>query len=125
MFKKVRILLSICIFFVLVVGCLSKPKPPVEIPPKNPNDPLALAPGVTKKVLIIGITIFACFDLKKFTSVFSKKNFFYLNSGGGLSGLSAALELAERGYSVTIKEHLLGASYSADQLRFSQVKYST
>ena len=27
-----------------------------------------------------------------------------MNQGGGLAGLSAALELAERGYQVTIKE---------------------
>lgn len=50
---------------------------PVWINPLNPNDPEKLPNGVEKKVLIVG---------------------------GGLAGLSAALELAEKGYSVTIKE---------------------
>ena len=31
-------------------------------------------------------------------------NINFLNQGGGLAGLSAALELADRGYNVTIKE---------------------
>jgi uncharacterized protein with NAD-binding domain and iron-sulfur cluster len=42
--------------------------------------------------------------LKSLPQYPQQKKLFYLNSGGGLSGLSAALELAERGYSVTIKE---------------------
>ena len=50
---------------------------PVWINPLNPNDAERLPSGVEKRVLIVG---------------------------GGLAGLSAALELAERGYSVTIKE---------------------
>jgi heterodisulfide reductase subunit A-like polyferredoxin len=52
-------------------------KQPVVISPKNPQDPLQLPTGVVKKVLVVG---------------------------GGLAGLSAALELADRGYQVTIKE---------------------
>jgi len=44
--------------------------------PENPNDPLGLV-GQTKKVLVIG---------------------------GGVAGLSAGIELAQRGYNVTIKE---------------------
>lgn len=52
-------------------------KAPVVIPPKNPQDPEKLPAGVVKKVLVVG---------------------------GGLAGLSAALELADRGYEVTIKE---------------------
>lgn len=50
---------------------------PVLINPVNPNDAEKLPSGVEKRVLVVG---------------------------GGLAGLSAALELAERGYSVTIKE---------------------
>ncbi|XP_030848106.1 uncharacterized protein LOC115926827 [Strongylocentrotus purpuratus] len=50
---------------------------PVHIDPVNPTDPIVLPPGVHRDVLIIG---------------------------GGLAGLSAALELAERGYNVTVKE---------------------
>ncbi|XP_072033265.1 carotenoid phi-ring synthase-like [Amphiura filiformis] len=53
------------------------PKPPRTIPPVNPDDPQRLPPGVTRNVLIVG---------------------------GGLAGLSAALELAEKGYNVTIHE---------------------
>jgi isorenieratene synthase len=49
----------------------------VNIPPKNPNDPDRLPQGLVKKVLVVG---------------------------GGLAGLSAALELADRGYQITIKE---------------------
>jgi len=56
---------------------MARPKKPVNIGPKNPNDRLSLIPGVPKDVLVIG---------------------------GGLAGLSAALELAERGYRVTLKE---------------------
>ena len=50
---------------------------PVKYLPKNPNAPHKLAAGVSKKVLIIG---------------------------GGIAGLSAALELSQRGYKVTVKE---------------------
>ncbi|XP_077985594.1 carotenoid phi-ring synthase-like [Glandiceps talaboti] len=57
----------------------ASPKPPRIINPVNPDDPQKLPPGVTKRVLI---------------------------AGGGLAGLSAALELAERGYDVTIREAL-------------------
>ncbi|XP_070573119.1 carotenoid phi-ring synthase-like [Ptychodera flava] len=47
------------------------------IPPANPDDPVRLPSGVTRRVLV---------------------------AGAGLAGLSAALELAERGYEVTIRE---------------------
>lgn len=52
-------------------------KQPEWIKPLNPKDPVRLPDGIDKKVLIVG---------------------------GGLAGLSAALELAESGYKVTIKE---------------------
>lgn len=66
------------IILALLTWQLCSSKPPIEIPPKNPNDPPKLPDGVAaKKVLIIG---------------------------GGLAGLSAAIELADRGYNVTIKE---------------------
>lgn len=51
--------------------------PPRTIHPVNPDAPLRLPDGVTKKVLVIG---------------------------GGVSGLTTALKLAERGFDVTIKE---------------------
>jgi isorenieratene synthase len=67
--------LSFCLLSCLLIGTFAKP--PVVIEPKNPNDPPQLPKGSIKKVLVIG---------------------------GGLAGLSAALELADRGYLVTIKE---------------------
>ena len=55
----------------------ARPKPIQTIEPQNPNGRLMLRPDESRKVLIIG---------------------------GGLAGLSAALELCDRGYSVTVKE---------------------
>ena len=55
----------------------ARPKPARVIQPLNPNGRDTLAPMPTKDVLIIG---------------------------GGLAGLSAAIELVDRGYQVTIKE---------------------
>jgi carotenoid phi-ring synthase / carotenoid chi-ring synthase len=49
----------------------------VTIWPSNPNAPVKLTQGVNKSVLIIG---------------------------GGIAGLAAGMELAERGYSVTVRE---------------------
>lgn len=40
----------------IVLGCLARD--PTPIPPKNPNDPLVLPAGVTKKVLVVGM--FGC-----------------------------------------------------------------
>lgn len=48
MLKYISLLL-IC----FIIGCIAKP--PIEIPPKNPNDPTKLPSGVNKNVLIIGI----------------------------------------------------------------------
>ena len=45
--------------------------------PRNPDDPERLAPAGSRRVLVVG---------------------------GGIAGLSAALELAERGYAVTVRE---------------------
>ncbi len=70
-----RIILIISAILVNLNLILSKP--PIVIPPVNPQDPKTLPDGVVKKVLVVG---------------------------GGLAGLSAALELADRGYQVTIKE---------------------
>ncbi|KAM3567717.1 hypothetical protein VYU27_010142, partial [Nannochloropsis oceanica] len=53
------------------------PKKPRIIDPKNPLDPPTLPEGETRRVAVVG---------------------------GGLAGLSASLELAERGYEVTILE---------------------
>ncbi|CEL94580.1 unnamed protein product [Vitrella brassicaformis CCMP3155] len=60
-----------------VVHAYAKPHGPSVIPPENPDDPVYLHPGHSKSVLVIG---------------------------GGLAGLSAALELAERGVRVVLKE---------------------
>lgn len=83
--------MKFCIFLALSLAQLICAKPPVVIPPKNPNDPVRLPPGVNKNVLIIG---------------------------GGLAGMSAAIELADRGYNVTIKEQsaqtLGGKLYSVE-----------
>ena len=53
----------------------ARPYPLRTIQPKNPWDPARLPAGVRRKVLVVG---------------------------GGLAGLSAALELAERGYEVDV-----------------------
>ena len=48
------------------------------IQPKNPEDSLTLPPNVVRRALVVG---------------------------GGLAGLSAALELADRGYQVINRSH--------------------
>lgn len=71
---------SVCLAllsFNLLICCFAKDPTPIQ--PKNPDDPTTLPDGVTRKVLVVG---------------------------GGLAGLSAALELADRGYQVTIKEQM-------------------
>ncbi len=67
--------------FLLLNLCIANitARPPQKIEPQNPNDPAELPDNVYKKVLVIG---------------------------GGLAGLSASLELVDRGYTVTIKEQL-------------------
>lgn len=70
------------IIFLLAIATLlvdARPKPPVIIQPLNPNSPVKWdsTRGPAPRVLI---------------------------AGGGLAGLSSALELAERGFEVTIKE---------------------
>ncbi|KAJ3078213.1 hypothetical protein HK102_004643 [Quaeritorhiza haematococci] len=65
------------ILLLLPALALAAPSPPRIISPVNPSDPEKLPSGVTKKVLVVG---------------------------GGIAGLSAALELAERGFDVTLKE---------------------
>lgn len=66
--------------FLILLGLASVlARAPSQIPPKNPFDPKELPKGTTKKVCVIG---------------------------GGLAGLSAAIELADRGYEVTLKERM-------------------
>ena len=69
-------------------GLIPKPKEPYYIKPKNPNDPKTLDKKTKKTVLVIG---------------------------AGLAGLSTSLELAERGYNVTLREALpyIGGKLSA------------
>ncbi|XP_022085794.1 uncharacterized protein LOC110976645 isoform X1 [Acanthaster planci] len=73
-FKTVIGIVFVAVIVTVLVGI---PKSPRTIPPANPDDPERLREGVVKKVLIIG---------------------------GGLAGMSAALDLAERGYQVTLHE---------------------
>ncbi|XP_072028675.1 carotenoid phi-ring synthase-like [Amphiura filiformis] len=68
------------------------PKSPVVIPPTNPHDAERLPHGTKKSVLIIG---------------------------GGVAGLSAAFELAERGYDVTIRE---ASSHLGGRIKTTQVE---
>lgn len=55
----------------------SEPPPPEVIPPQNPRAPATLPTPRSRSALVVG---------------------------GGLAGLSAALELAERGFAVTLRE---------------------
>ena len=70
----------------------ARPYPLRTIQPKNPWDPARLPAGVRRKVLVVG---------------------------GGLAGLSAALELAERGYEVVVREadSVLGGKLATRRLQ--------
>ena len=72
-------------------GLLPHPQRPETIHPQNPNDPEKLTDAEQKKVCIIG---------------------------GGLAGLSAALELAERGFLVTLYEEksIVGGKLATSKL---------
>merc|ERR1719223_891794 len=72
-----KITLIILVNLALIFSCQARG--PTPIAPQNPNAPERLPKDVTRKVLVIG---------------------------GGLAGLSAAIELADRGYQVTIKEKM-------------------
>ncbi|XP_072035012.1 carotenoid phi-ring synthase-like isoform X3 [Amphiura filiformis] len=72
-----RTAVSIVLAGIFIVYMFGYPKSARIIPPANPDDPPRLPEGQQRNVLIIG---------------------------GGLAGMSAALELAERGYQVTIRE---------------------
>ncbi|XP_006820129.1 carotenoid phi-ring synthase-like [Saccoglossus kowalevskii] len=68
----------VAVFGILVaVIIFGSPRSPRVIEPVNPDDPDKLPDGIKRTVLV---------------------------AGGGLAGLSTALELAERGYDVTIRE---------------------
>jgi isorenieratene synthase len=70
---------------------IPKPKEPYFIEPQNPNDPDKLDNNNKRNVLVIG---------------------------AGLAGLSASLELAERGYDVTLREVLpvIGGKLATPQI---------
>ena len=76
-------------------GLFPHPQPSQIIVPTNPNDPTTLKKRGSKSVLIIG---------------------------AGLAGLSAALELSERGYQVVIKDELpfIGGKLGTKKVRTSQ-----
>ncbi|XP_033628254.1 15-cis-phytoene desaturase, chloroplastic/chromoplastic-like [Asterias rubens] len=83
---KYMIIIVVVLVGIMMTLLVGIPKSPRIIPAANPDDRERLAEGVVKKVLIVG---------------------------GGLAGMSAALELAERGYQVTIREAdtVLGGVY--------------
>jgi isorenieratene synthase len=76
-------------------GLFPHPQPPQIIQPTNPNDPPNFKKRGSKSVLIIG---------------------------AGLAGLSAALELSERGYKVVIEEELpfIGGKLGTKKVHTSQ-----
>ena len=75
------------------------PQPPLKQLPLNPYAPLALDVPGSRTALILG---------------------------GGLAGLSAALELAERGYAVTLREKgsVLGGRLATPRLHTSQGEFN-
>ena len=79
-------------------GLFPHPQPPQLILPKNPDDPPTLKERGSRSVLIIG---------------------------AGLAGLSAALELSERGYQVVIKEELpfIGGKLGTKKVQTSQGEF--
>ena len=76
-------------------GLFPHPQPPKIIPPYNPDDSPTLKKPGSKSVLIVG---------------------------AGLAGLSAALELTERGYQVVMKEELpfIGGKLGTKKMHTSQ-----
>ena len=79
-------------------GLLPHPQKPEIIPPKNPDDKQKLDKKNKKSVLIIG---------------------------AGLAGLSASLELAEKGFAVTLyeKNEVIGGKLKTPQLTTNQGKF--
>jgi len=79
-------------------GLIPRPQPPELLAPQNPNDPEKLDNNTKKTVLVIG---------------------------AGLAGLSTALELSERGFSVSLYEEkpVIGGKLATPELTTNQGKF--
>jgi isorenieratene synthase len=83
-------------FFLNISSSFAAPKGPLIIEPHNNKAPVELSLELRRNVLIIG---------------------------GGLAGMSAALELAERGYQVTLKEadSVLGGKLNTKEVEIGEL----
>lgn len=112
-----------------LVVCLtgsSFAKPPVHIPPKNPNDPVRLPPGTQKSVLIIGkyTSIYYYLQHWKIRFISWKISIVFKAVDSRAWALLSNLPNAATRWRLKNETHELAASCLAYRLRYFRAKSS-